>query len=85
MQQFAANQLYISSLGYHPRKEPPFYLYFLPIYPKPYLAYLTSNIDWQYHHKKDDLHTIEKDISAHQLVSSHHRQGCQRRKRHPPN
>jgi len=24
MQQFAANQLYISSLGY-PRKEPPFY------------------------------------------------------------
>jgi len=27
MQQFAANQLYISSLGY-PRKEPPFYPYF---------------------------------------------------------
>jgi len=27
MQQFAANQLYISSLGY-PRKDPPFYPYF---------------------------------------------------------
>ena len=27
MQQFAANQLYIRSLDYHPRKEPPFYPY----------------------------------------------------------
>jgi len=41
MQQFAANQLYISSLGY-PRKEPPFYPYVLPYLPKPYLAYLTQ-------------------------------------------
>jgi len=44
MQQFAANQLYISSLGY-PRKEPPFYPYFTLFCPKSYLAIYRSNID----------------------------------------
>jgi len=41
MQQFAANQLYISSLGY-PRKEPPFYPYFTLFTLNHYLAYLTQ-------------------------------------------
>src|SRR5262245_16266026 len=43
-EQFAANQLYISSLGC-PRKDPPFhplFYLFCPIYPKPYLAYSTQ-------------------------------------------